>query len=136
MMINNAYVDSVDTKKMVEDAINGILSKLDPHSAYTNAADTKKFTEPLAGSFEGIGVQFNMLDDTLLVIQPVPKGPSERVGILAGDRIVSVADTAIAGVKMSREEIMRRLRGPKGTIAHLGVVMKILHLFSFLQLLK
>ena len=122
VMINNAYVDSVDTKKMVEDAINGILSKLDPHSAYTNAADTKKFTEPLAGSFEGIGVQFNMLDDTLLVIQPVPKGPSERVGILAGDRIVSVADTAIAGVKMSREEIMRRLRGPKGTIAHLGVV--------------
>ena len=76
VMINNAYVDSVDTKKMVEDAINGILSKLDPHSAYTNASETKKFTEPLAGSFEGIGVQFNMLDDTLLVIQPVPKGPS------------------------------------------------------------
>ena len=124
VMINNAYVDSVDTKKMVEDAINGILSKLDPHSAYTNASETKKFTEPLAGSFEGIGVQFNMLDDTLLVIQPVPKGPSERVGILAGDRIVSVADTAIAGVKMSREEIMRRLRGPKGTIAHLGVVRR------------
>ncbi|MCR5535730.1 MAG: S41 family peptidase [Bacteroidaceae bacterium] len=122
VLINNTYVDSVDTKKMVEDAINGILSKLDPHSAYTNASETKKFTEPLAGSFEGIGVQFNMLDDTLLVIQPVPKGPSEKVGIMAGDRIVSVADTAIAGVKMSREEIMRRLRGPKGTIAHLGVV--------------
>ena len=124
VMINNGYVDSVDTKKMVEDAINGILSKLDPHSAYTNASETKKFTEPLAGSFEGIGVQFNMLDDTLLVIQPVPKGPSERVGILAGDRIISVADTAIAGVKMSREEIMRRLRGPKGTVAHLGVVRR------------
>ena len=124
VMINNGYVDSVDTKKMVEDAINGILSKLDPHSAYTNASETKKFTEPLAGSFEGIGVQFNMLDDTLLVIQPVPKGPSERVGILAGDRIMRVADTAIAGVKMSREEIMRRLRGPKGTIAHLGVVRR------------
>ena len=123
-MINNFYVDSVDSKKLTEDAINGILSKLDPHSAYTNAADTKKFTEPLEGSFEGIGVQFNMLEDTLLVIQPVPKGPSERVGILAGDRIVSVADTAIAGVKMSREEIMHRLRGPKGTIAHLGVVRR------------
>ena len=107
VMINNFYVDSVDSKKLTEDAINGILSKLDPHSAYTNAADTKKFTEPLEGSFEGIGVQFNMLEDTLLVIQPVPKGPSERVGILAGDRIVSVADTAIAGVKMSREEISR-----------------------------
>ena len=124
LMINNFYVDSVDSKKLVEDAINGILSKLDPHSAYTNASDTKKFTEPLEGSFEGIGVQFNMLEDTLLVIQPVPKGPSERVGILAGDRIVSVADTAIAGVKMSREEIMHRLRGPKGTIAHLGIVRR------------
>lgn len=124
VMINNFYVDSVDSKKLTEDAINGILSKLDPHSTYTNAKDTKKFTEPLEGSFEGIGVQFNMLEDTLLVIQPVPKGPSERVGILAGDRIVSVADTAIAGVKMSREEIMHRLRGPKGTIAHLGIVRR------------
>ena len=124
VLINNFYVDSVDSKKLAEDAIQGILSKLDPHSAYTNASDTKKFTEPLEGSFEGIGVQFNMLEDTLLVIQPVPKGPSERVGILAGDRIVSVADTAIAGVKMSREEIMHRLRGKKGTIAHLGVVRR------------
>ena len=124
VMINNFYVDSVDSKKLVEDAICGILSKLDPHSAYTNAKDTKKFTEPLEGSFEGIGVQFNMLEDTLLVIQPVPKGPSERVGILAGDRIVSVGDTAIAGVKMSKEEIMLRLRGPKGTIARLGVVRR------------
>ena len=124
IIINNFYVDSVDSKKLSEDGINGILSKLDPHSAYTNAKDTKKFTEPLEGSFEGIGVQFNMLEDTLLVIQPVPKGPSERVGILAGDRIVSVADTAIAGVKMSREEIMHRLRGPKGTIAHLGIVRR------------
>ena len=121
-MIFQLYVDSVDSKKMVEDAINGILSKLDPHSAYTNAEETKRFTEPLEGSFEGIGVQFNMLEDTLIVIQPVPKGPSEKVGILAGDRIISVADTAIAGVKMSREEIMRRLRGPKGSIAHLGVL--------------
>ena len=123
-MIKNYYVDNVDGTKLTEDAINGILSKLDPHSAYTNASDTKKFTEPLQGSFEGIGVQFNMLEDTLLVIQPVPKGPSERVGILAGDRIVSVGDTAIAGVKMSREEIMHRLRGPKGTIARLGIVRR------------
>jgi len=121
-MIYQFYVDSVDSKKLAEDAINGILSKLDPHSAYTNAVETKRFTEPLEGSFEGIGVQFNILEDTLIVIQPVPKGPSERVGILAGDRIISVADTAIAGVKMSREEIMRRLRGPKGSIAHLGVL--------------
>lgn len=121
VMINNYYVDSVNSQKQIEDAINGMLSKLDPHSAYSNPDETKKMNEPLAGSFEGIGVQFNMLEDTLLIIQPVPKGPSEKVGILAGDRIVTVNDTAIAGVKMSREEIMRRLRGPKGTIAHLGI---------------
>ena len=78
--------------------------------------------EPLQGNFDGIGVQFNMLEDTLVVIQPVAKGPSEKVGILAGDRIVSVNDTAIAGVKMSREEIMRRLRGPRDTKVKLGVV--------------
>ena len=119
--IKSLYVDTVNANKMAEDAINGILNKLDPHSAYTNAKDTKRLTEPLEGSFEGIGVQFNMLDDTLIVIQPVPKGPSEKVGILAGDRIVSVADTAIAGVKMQREEIMRRLRGKKGSVAHLKV---------------
>ncbi len=124
VMINNYYVDSVDSKKLVEDAINGILAKLDPHSSYTNADETKKFTEPLQGSFEGIGVQFNILEDTLLVIQPVPKGPSEKVGIMAGDRIISVNDTAIAGVKMQREEIMRRLRGPKGSTANLGVIRK------------
>ena len=123
-MINNYYVDSVDAHKMVEDAINGVLSKLDPHSAYTNAAETKKLNEPLSGSFDGIGVQFNMLEDTLVVIQPVPKGPSEKVGILAGDRIVHVNDTAIAGVKMSREEIMRRLRGPKGTKVNLDIVRR------------
>ena len=81
-------------------------------------------TEPLNGSFEGIGVQFNMADDTLLIIQPVSNGPSEKVGILAGDRIVAVADTVIAGVKMSKEEIMRRLRGPKGTIARLKIVRR------------
>lgn len=123
-MIYNYYVDSVDSKRMAEDAINGILSKLDPHSAYSNAQETKKFTEPLEGSFEGIGVQFNILDDTLVVIQPVPKGPSEKVGILAGDRIVAVNDTAIAGVKMSREEIMHRLRGRKGSHVDLSVVRR------------
>ena len=122
MAVNNLYVDSVDEQKLVEDAIRGMLEKLDPHSTYTTPKETKQMTEPLNGSFEGIGVQFNMIDDTLMVIQPVSGGPSERVGIIAGDRIVAVADTAIAGVKMSREEIMRRLRGPKGTIARLKVV--------------
>lgn len=120
-MTAQIYVDTVNVTKLVEDAINGMLSKLDPHSTYSNPKDTKSFTEPLNGSFEGIGVQFNMLEDTLLIIQPVSKGPSERVGILAGDRIITVNDTTIAGVKMSREEIMTRLRGPKGTIVKLGI---------------
>lgn len=124
MAINNLYVDSVDEKKLVEDAIRGMLEKLDPHSSYSDPEEVKALTEPLQGNFEGIGVQFNMVDDTLLVIQPVLKGPSEKVGIMAGDRIVSVNDTAIAGVKMSREEIMRRLRGPKGTKVNLGIVRR------------
>ena len=120
-VITNLYVDEVDETKLVEDAIRGMLEKLDPHSSYTNPQETKQMTEPLNGSFEGIGVQFNMVEDTLLIIQPVTKGPSEKVGILAGDRIVHVNDTAIAGVKMSKEEIMRRLRGPKGTTVKLGI---------------
>ena len=119
--IQSYYVDRVAGDKVVEDAIIGMLEKLDPHSSYTNAQETQKVNEPLLGSFDGIGVQFNMLEDTVVVIQAVPKGPSARVGILPGDRIISVADTAIAGVKMSKEEIMRRLRGPRGSIAHLGV---------------
>ena len=119
---NNLYVDSVDEAKLVEDAIRGMLEKLDPHSTYSNAKEVKQMNEPLNGNFEGIGVQFNMIDDTLMVIQPVTNGPSEKVGIIAGDRIVSVNDTAIAGVKMSKEEIMRRLRGPKDTKVVLGVV--------------
>ena len=118
----NLYVDSVDEKKLVEDAIRGMLEKLDPHSSYSTPAEVKAMNEPLQGNFEGIGVQFNMIDDTLMVIQPVTNGPSEKVGIIAGDRIVSVNDTAIAGVKMSKEEIMKRLRGPKDTKVVLGVV--------------
>ena len=124
MAINNLYVDSVDEQKLVEDGIRGMIEKLDPHSAYSTAKETKAMNEPLQGSFEGIGVQFNMVEDTLLVIQPVLGGPSEKVGILAGDRIVSVNDTAIAGVKMSKEEIMKRLRGKKGTKVRLGVVRR------------
>lgn len=122
LAIGNLYVDTVDFNKLTEDAIVGMLSKLDPHSTYTNARDTKSLNEPLQGNFEGIGIQFNILEDTLMVIQPVSNGPSEKVGILAGDRIVTVNDTAIAGVKMKREDIMRRLRGPKGTVVKLGVL--------------
>nr|WP_315553449.1 S41 family peptidase [Segatella oris] len=124
MAITNLYVDSVDEKKLVEDGIRGMIEKLDPHSSYSTAKETKQMNEPLQGSFEGIGVQFNMVQDTLLVIQPIVNGPSERVGILAGDRIVSVNDTAIAGVKMSKEDIMKWLRGVKGSKVKLGIVRR------------
>ena len=124
LAIKSLYVDSVDEKKLVEDGIRGMLEKLDPHSSYSTPKEVKALNEPLAGNFEGIGVQFNMIEDTLLVIQPVTGGPSEKVGIVAGDRIVSVNDSAIAGVKMAKEEIMRRLRGPKGTKVVLGIVRR------------
>jgi carboxyl-terminal processing protease len=120
--INNLYVDSVNEQKLVEDAIRGMLEKLDPHSTYATPKEVKELNEPLNGNFEGIGVQFNMMQDTLMVIQPVTNGPSEKVGIIAGDRIVSVNDTAIAGVNMTKEEIMKRLRGPKGTEVRLGII--------------
>ena len=124
MAVTNLYVDSVDEQKLVEDGIRGMIEKLDPHSSYSTPKEVKEMNEPLRGNFEGIGVQFNMVEDTLLVIQPVSGGPSEKKGIMAGDRIVSVNDTAIAGVKMSKEEIMKRLRGPKGTKVNLGVVRR------------
>lgn len=121
MAIQNLYVDSVDNGKVAEDAIRGMLSKLDPHSSYTTAKETKELNEPLQGNFDGIGVQFNIVDDTLMVIQTVHGGPSEKVGVMAGDRIIAVNDTAIAGVKMSRTDIMKRLRGLKGTKVHITV---------------
>jgi carboxyl-terminal processing protease len=122
MAINSLYVDSVNEQKLVEDGIRGMLEKLDPHSTYSTPKEVKEINEPLQGNFEGIGVQFNMVEDTLLVIQTVSGGPSEKMGIMAGDRIVTVNDSAIAGVKMSREEIVRRLRGPKGTKVLLGIM--------------
>ena len=122
LAISNLYVDSVNYEKVTEDAIRGMLKELDPHSSYTNAEETKKMNEPLEGNFEGIGVQFNILNDTLIVIQPTTKGPSEKVGIIAGDRIVTVDGRPIAGVKMERDSIMRKLRGPKGSKVNLGVV--------------
>jgi len=122
--IKDFYVDSVNEVRLVEDGIRGMLEKLDPHSSYMTAKEVRQANESLQGNFEGIGVQFNMVEDTLLVIQPVTDGPSERVGILAGDRIVKVNDTIIAGVKMSKEEIMRRLRGAKGTKVHMGIVRR------------
>lgn len=120
--ISHLYVDTVNPAVLTEGAIKGMLSQLDPHSTYTDATQTKALNEPLRGDFEGIGVQFTMIDDTLVVIQPTDKGPSQKAGILAGDRIVRVGDTIIAGVKKPTNTIMRMLRGKKGTVAHLGVI--------------
>lgn len=122
--IANLYVDKVDEDKLVEEAIVKMLAQLDPHSTYNNAEEVKKMNEPLQGNFEGIGVQFQVIEDTLLVIQPVSNGPSEKVGILAGDRIIAVNDSAIAGVKMSTEDIMSRLRGPKNSEVKLTIVRR------------
>lgn len=124
MAITNFYVDSVNEQKLSEDAIRGMLKGLDPHSTYTDAKETKAMNEPLQGDFEGIGVQFNIIEDTLVVIQPIVNGPSQKVGILSGDRIVSVNDSTIAGVKMPRIDIMKMLRGKKGTKVKLGIVRR------------
>lgn len=121
LAIENLYVDSVDANKVAEDGIRGMLAKLDPHSSFSTAKETKELNEPLQGNFDGIGVQFNIVEDTLMVIQTVHGGPSEKVGVLAGDRIVMVNDTAIAGVKMSRTDIMKRLRGKKGTKVNIAI---------------
>ena len=124
MAISRLYVDTVNEESLVENGIRGMLEKLDPHSSYTTARETRAMNESLNGSFEGIGIQFNMQEDTLIVIQTITNGPSEKVGIQAGDRIVAVNDTAIAGVKMSKEDIMKRLRGPKGTKVKLTIIRR------------
>ncbi len=115
------YVDSIDANKLAADAVRGMLKELDPHSTYLTAEEVQSMNEGLGGNFEGIGVRYQMENDTLLVINTVIGGPSEKVGILAGDRIVAVNDTAIAGVKMTNKEIQSRLRGPKGTEVKVGV---------------
>ncbi|MEG1748441.1 MAG: S41 family peptidase [Tannerellaceae bacterium] len=120
--ITNLYVDDTNESKLVQDAIVGMLEKLDPHSTYMDPEETKEMTEPLQGNFDGIGIQFNMLTDTLYVIQVIPGGPSEKVGLMAGDRIIMVDDTLVAGVKIKNNDIMRRLRGPKGTVVRIGVL--------------
>jgi carboxyl-terminal processing protease len=107
------YVDTVDTKKMVESAISVMLQDLDPHSVYIPAKELPKITEEFKGSFEGIGVEFEVRNDTLRVVTPIPGGPSEALGILAGDRIVRIDDSSSVGI--TQENVPKKLRGPKGT---------------------
>ena len=122
--IDRFYVDTVNAEKLIDNAINGMLEKLDPHSKYIPKSEVQKMNEPLDGKFEGIGVVFQMMEDTLLVIQTISGGPSEKVGIFAGDRIVYVNDSTIAGVNMQNTDIMKRLRGPKGTSVNVKVLRR------------
>lgn len=122
MALESLYVDTVDTGRLTETAIRSILKELDPHSTYLNAEEVQSMQENLGGNFEGIGVRYQMENDTLLVINTVQGGPSEKVGIMAGDRIIMVGDSTIAGMKYSTRDIQRRLRGPKGSHVDLGIM--------------
>ncbi|MGB4341209.1 MAG: PDZ domain-containing protein, partial [Dysgonamonadaceae bacterium] len=123
-LVNNLYVDEVDSEKLTEAAIRAMLRELDPHSSYLNKDEVRAMNEPLQGDFEGIGISFNMVTDTLYVIEVISGGPAQKVGIMPGDKIIYVNDTLIAGVKMSSEEVVKKLRGPKGTTVTVKVLRR------------
>ncbi|MBN2349809.1 MAG: S41 family peptidase [Bacteroidales bacterium] len=123
-LINWYYVDSVDTENLVETAIESMLKELDPHSTYLNRDQVKKMSEPLEGNFEGIGVSFNILQDTILIINPIIGGPSEKLGILPGDRIVKVDGKNVAGIGITTENVFSLLRGEKGTRVSVTIFRK------------
>lgn len=114
-IVSAAYVDTVDADKLVEDAIIGMLDKLDPHSVYISKEEVKEMNEPLLGNFEGVGIQFQILKDTILVVNAIPGGPSEKLGIQAGDKIIKVNDTIVAGIGIKNNDVLKKLRGDKGT---------------------
>jgi carboxyl-terminal processing protease len=120
-MVTYAYVDSVDQKKISEDAIRALLKELDPHSVYIPAEELKEVNEPLVGKFEGVGIQFNILEDTIMVTQTIPGGPSEKLGIRSGDRIVSINDSVVAGIGIKNNDVLKKLRGDKGTKVKVGI---------------
>lgn len=123
-IIEQCYVDTVNTDNLAEEAIKAMLATLDPHSTYSDPEETKELTTPLDGNFSGIGIQFNMLNDTLYVIQTTSGGPSEKVGILPGDRLIQAGDSILSGVKRPNSSIIKLLRGPKGTAVNLKVLRK------------
>ncbi len=122
--LNSFYNDKVDNTKITDDAISKIVSELDPHSIYISAKDAKAMNEPLDGNFEGIGVEFAIINDTLTIANPISGGPSERVGILAGDKIVKIDGENIAGIKITNEIVFKKLRGNKGTKVNLTIKRK------------
>jgi len=123
-LIEGNYVDSIDTKKIVESAIPEILKQLDPHTVYIPAKDMQEVTEEMSGNFSGIGVQFSIQNDTIMVIDVISGGPSQKLGIRAGDRIVKVNDSIMAGVKVTNEKVLKKLRGEKGTRVNVTIARK------------
>jgi carboxyl-terminal processing protease len=123
-IIEENYVDTVDQRELEEVAIPAILKKLDPHSVYIPARDLKKANEPLQGNFDGIGISFNLLTDTILIISTIPGGPSEKTGLLAGDKIIYVNDSLVAGKGITDDEAMGMLKGPRGTTVTLKILRK------------
>ncbi len=120
-LLEAVYVDSVNISSLTEEMIINTLKNLDPHSVYIPAKDVQEEKEPLQGNFEGIGVQFNLLNDTIIIISPTPGGPSEKVGILSGDRIVSIAGEKVTGIGLTTTGVRKRLMGPKGTLVTVTV---------------
>lgn len=114
-MIDYYYVDTVNKSKLVDDGIRAILKDCDPHSQYIPANELKEMNEPLVGKFEGVGIQFNILDDTIMVTQTIAGGPSEKLGIRPGDRIVNIDGNKVAGIKITNKDVISKLRGDKGT---------------------
>jgi carboxyl-terminal processing protease len=123
-LIEGNYVDSVDSKKIVESAIPEILKQLDPHSIYIPAKEMQGVSEEMSGNFSGIGVQFSIQNDTIMVIDVVSGGPSQKLGIRAGDRIVTVNDTSMTGKKITNDDVLKKLRGKKGTKVKVGISRK------------
>jgi len=113
--IEEAYVDSVDSKELLENSINSMLSNLDPHSYYISPKDFNDMNDPIEGSFEGIGVEFRIKDDTVMVVAAIANGPSEKLGIQAGDRIIKVDTVNIAGKNITNNDVIKLLKGPRGT---------------------
>ena len=120
-LIAQDYVDTTNLKDLIEMSIPEILSNLDPHTSYFSAEDLKAATDDLNGSFSGIGISFVMVNDTIGVVEVIPGGPSEKVGLMAGDKIVMIDDSIATGPKISNGEVMKRLRGDKGSKVKLGI---------------
>jgi len=123
-LIDAFYVDTANIDKLTETAIIDILRSLDPHSTYISAKDVKDMNEPLQGNFEGIGIQFNLLKDTIIVIEPITGGPSEKVGLRAGDRIINIDGEKVTGIGISTNGVRSRLLGPKGTKVNINIFRK------------